>query len=167
MKNNSLYIALAAVIAFIGAVVYAVLYYFGILPTATIIAVTGIIISLIVLSLLTFALIRWKSKNRYTLCTSLASLGKTVVFSAVVLLCISVLFLSLIPSTTALYIILLFVLVFFWKFLLILWGVLICFAIPDGNSSHETAETSASSNDNGTSSCCNENGCGTYRRYNY
>ena len=141
MKNNSVYIAVAALIAAAGAAVYGVLFSLGIIPTAMPFAVSGVIISFAVLVMITFAAIKWKTKNRYALYTSFTILGKWLITAAIICFCVSVLVLSLSPAIIPLYTAILIILIFFWKFTLLLWGFILFGAVPsDCCSTNEAAE---------------------------
>ncbi|MBQ9845906.1 MAG: hypothetical protein IJO54_07475 [Oscillospiraceae bacterium] len=130
MKNSSMYTALAAFIAFVGAAAYAVLFFMGFLPSGFLFAQTGITIAVIVLVLLTVSAAYCGCKAKHCLHNSIACFGKALIFAAVVTLCISVLLLILPAATTAFYTTVLFLTVFFWKFLLILWAFSLAVTIP-------------------------------------
>lgn len=166
MKNNSMYITLAAVIAFIAAAAYAILFYFGILPPVTVFAATGIAISLIVLVLLTLARFLQRSNNSNKLHNSFAEYGRAVIFAAVVCLCVSVLALTIPAAISVLYTTILLLMVFFWKFLVITWGLLLCGTMPANNDhcchihNEQCNDTDTTSN-NSVCGYCNSN------KYNY
>lgn len=175
MKNSSMYTALAAFLAFVGAAVYAVLFFFGFLPSGFLFAQTGVVIALTVLILLTLSAAYCGCRAKHCLHNSLACFGKVLIFAAVVTLCISVLLLTLPAEATPLYTTLLFLIVFFWKFLLIIWGFALAVSIPeycyiDDVCSH--ADTAAAnSNNTANNHSSNTNNCAANScinsRYNY
>ena len=130
MKNSFMYTALAAFIAFISAAVYAVLFFTGFLPSGFLFAQTGILIAIIVLALLTFSAAYCGCRAKHCLHNSLACFGKALIFAAVATLCLSVLLLILPAQAAAFYTTVLFLTVFFWKFLLIIWGLSLAVSIP-------------------------------------
>ena len=130
MKNSSMYTAVAAFLAFVGAAVYAVLFYLGYLPDGFLFAQTGVRVAIIVMTLLTLAAAYCGCKAKHCLHNSFACYGKAVIFAAVVTLCVSNLLLTLTTEPTVLYTLVLFVALFFWKFLLILWGFMLATSIP-------------------------------------
>ncbi|MBQ6895806.1 MAG: hypothetical protein IJN69_01175 [Oscillospiraceae bacterium] len=175
MKNSFMYTALAAFVAFIGAAVYAMLFLMELLPSGFLFALTGIAIAIIVLVLLTFSAAYCGCKAKHCLHNSLACFGKALIFAAVAALCISVLLLTLTSSVTPFYAAILFLTVFFWKFLLIIWGFSLAVAIPcycyiDNVCSADTAaiENSCSTSNNYRSlqNNCNASSY-TNSRYNY
>ena len=172
MKNSYVYTALAAFIAFTGAAVYAVLFYLGFLPTGFLFAQTGAGISVIVLILLTLSAIYCKEKSVHCLHGSLACFGKTLIFAAVAALCISVLLQILPTEATPLYTFILFLTVFFWKFLLIIWAFSLAVSLPGHCHIDHTVCTSADTAENTAENSCTSNrrnntNCYTNSRYNY
>ena len=163
MKNSSMYTAVAAFLAFVGAAVYAVLFYLGYLPEGFLFAQTGVRVALTVLTLLTLAVAYCGCKTKHSLHSPFACFGKAVIFAAVVTLCVANLLLSLTSENLVLYTFVLFVTLFFWKFLLIMWGFMLAAGLPahchmDDNcceaEATATAETTANCN---TSNCCRTN----------
>ena len=168
MKNSSMYTAVAAFLAFVGAAVYAVLFYLGYLPDGFLFAQTGVRVAIIVMTLLTLAAAYCGCKAKHCLHNSFACYGKAVIFAAVVTLCVSNLLLTLTTEPTVLYTLVLFVALFFWKFLLILWGFMLATSIPQycwldetcgaeaTTSAETTTETAGCTNTCSTNSsgCC-------------
>ena len=158
MKNSSACIGLAAFVSFIGAAVYAALFNVEILPSGNIFAVTGIIIVLTALTVLTVCTFCCRCSETQSFHHSAGCFGKTLVFAAVALLCVSALLLTLPVAVTMLYTAVLFLAVFLWKFTLILWGLCLVCAVP-----------SRCYMDENSCSCANtaENSCYTANRYRY
>ena len=158
MKNSSACTALAAFVSFVGAAVYAALFNAEILPSGNIFAVTGIIIALTVLIVLTICTLCQKHKEMQCFHRSVGCFGKWLAVAAVALLCASALLLTLPVAVTMLYTAVLFLAVFFWKFTLILWGLCLVCAIP-----------SRCYMDENSCSCANttENSCYTANSYRY
>ena len=158
MKNSSACTALAAFVSFVGAAVYAALFNAEILPSGNIFAVTGIIIALTALTVLTVCTFCCRCSETQSFHHSAGCFGKTLVFAAVALLCVSALLLTLPAAVTMLYTAVLFLAVFFWKFTLILWGLCLVCAVP-----------SRCYMDENSCNCANtaENSCYTANRYRY
>lgn len=173
MKNSWIYTALAAFVAFVGAAVYAVLYFLGFLPAPTLLAQTGIAAALVVLALLAVC----------TLCcctvkqglNTLGCFGKVLTVAAIITLLLSALLLILPSSTAPLYILLLFLTVFWWKFTLIVWGLTISAALPK-HCPLDKEDCCTTANNTNTAYCAENttaNGYGTQngyccdRNYNY
>ncbi len=165
MKNSSMLTALAAFVAFVGAAVYAMLFSMEILPSGILFAITGIAVAIIVLILLTFSAAYCGCKAKHCLHNSLACFGKVLIFAAVVTLCVSVLLLVLPVTVTPFYSAVLFLTIFFWKFLLILWGLSLAVTIPCfcyiDQTDCSTANTSAAADTN----CANNYSTGTNNTY--
>ena len=173
MKNSSMYTAVAAFLAFVGAAVYAVLFYLGYLPDGFLFAQTGVQVALTVLTLLTLAAAYCGCKAKHSLHGPFACFGKTVIFAAIVTLCVANLMLTLTTEVTVLYTLVLFVTIFFWKFLLILWGFMLAASLPahchmdeSGCEAEATATAETTANCNAQSCCRTNTANGTARTNN-
>lgn len=120
MKKNLICTTLAGFVSFMSAAVCAVLFLMGLLPSGSLFAQTGIFAALIILVLFAFTSAYARCRTGCIVPSSVCSSDTAVISAAA--LCVSVLLLNLPAEATALYTFTLFLTVFFWKFMLIIFG---------------------------------------------
>ena len=144
MKNCSVYPVLGAVAAFIGAVIYTVLFSFEFITSVVFIRFAGVTLPVIVLSLITavmFCCCEEKKRNFS------AYYSKIVIWTAVLCLTVSGFLLQIPATAVALYTVAVLATVFLLLFLLLMWGLLLC-SVFTGQNTENCREK--------VYSCCNE-----------
>lgn len=159
MRNSFAYIALGFVLAFFGAVIYTILYVFGLLSGAVVFAVLGVLVSILVLGLITLVFFAGKSGCKYCLHTAFSCYGIPLIFTAIGLLISSATLIAVFGENGLLYIIVQFAVLFLWIFLLILWVLVLRAAIPQTNCGTNCGRD--------TQSDCTDSVYGNSSRYRY
>ncbi len=122
MKSNSVYTALAVVLAFVAAVVYTVLFYLNTVPGVTAVSQNGVRFALLVFGSMAILPLACKCENK-CMCNAVKNYLPAVIVAAMGNLVVSSFVQLITAATRASYLIAQFTAVFFQVFLPVIWGL--------------------------------------------
>ena len=151
--NRSLSIAVAAFFAFITAVIFTVLFWYGLLPFTQTIGIAGVVISAVIIALMFAALAFCNSADcRKPLNNALGCFGQPVVFAAVISLILSMILTAI--NTAEITTVILGI-VFAAVFLLVLTVFMVAFLITQALPACCNTNTNCNTANTNGSNCCN------------